>query len=497
MWDLKYRPLRFTDVLGQPGTVTLLKARLRHGTALDTSYVFSGHHGSGKTTLARIYARAMSCQQLVSPTEDPEPCNECSNCNDVLNDEGRIYVEKDAASNGTIEHTRAIVENLPFSVIGATKKIYTFDEAHRMSRDAQDVLLKPIEDKRLVAMFCTTEPEKIRGPILSRCEVYAIRKITREDILARMKWVLNQEHVEHEDDAILSVIDYSGAHVRDVMNRLEMISQLGKVDLATVREYLNLGVVSVFYDILLALHSPVDACDLIERACERATPDEIAAGIAEAAMNSYRLANGMHCDFVYVDRALGQKVWERYGIHGLRLAEHFLRMRHGSKAALLSDVLVLSQQPNNVPPVGVQPPVVFMVGGAGPALTPSPAPHSMGSAPVQEIHTPSRPSMTGPAMTGPVASAPTHSAPIVPPAPPKDPRMREDGVGPAGVDPLGLTPFDHYGVAAEPPRGPMRQSKDLKFPGDRKVEELGLDPLSPLDWRREFARQWTGRVSSG
>lgn len=495
MWDIRYRPLKFADVLGQPGTVQLLKARVRQGTALDTSYVFAGYHGSGKTTLARIFARAMSCLQLVDPQGSPEPCNECDNCRDVLNEEGRVYIEKDAASNGTIDHIRSIVDDLPFAVFNASKRIYTFDEAHRMSRDAQDVLLKPIEDKRLVAVFCTTEPEKIRGPIRSRCEEYSIRKITREDILGRLKWILDQEGVKYEEDAIYAIIDHTGAHVRDAVNRLEMVSQMGAITMESVREYLNLGVVTVYYNVLLNLHDPPRACEMIEKASERASVDEIAAGIAEAAMNSYRLANGMHTEFTHVDRPLSQQTWERYGMAVLRLADHFLKTRYGTKAALLSDVLILSQQPGNLPLAGAQPPVVFMVNGSAPQ---QPAPQQSAPAPNAgspvTMPPPAAMPVTPPAQA--VVSASSPSNPVIPPPPPRDPRLRADGIGPLGADPLALTPLDPYGVAAAMPRGRQKQDQNLKFAG-KKSEDVGLEQLTPEEWRREFERTWLGRVTSG
>ena len=194
MWDTKYRPLKFGDVLGQEGNVQLLKARLSKGSALDTNYIFSGGHGQGKTTLARILARTMLCLDVNK--DDPEPCNECDNCVAVLRGSATAYVEQDAASGGTIDNIRSLVEDLPFAVFNAAKRVYVFDEAHRMSRDAQDVLLKPLEEKRMVGIFCTTEPEKIRGPIRSRCEEYAIRKITREDVLVRMNRILDTEGEE-------------------------------------------------------------------------------------------------------------------------------------------------------------------------------------------------------------------------------------------------------------------------------------------------------------
>lgn len=128
MWDIRYRPLNFRDVLGQEGTVKVLQAQLRGGTALDTSYIFEGGAGQGKTTLARILARALLCQNLDKNSPEPEPCNECDNCKDILNETSMAFVEKDAASNGTIDQIRAIVDGLPFAVLGAPKRIYLFDE---------------------------------------------------------------------------------------------------------------------------------------------------------------------------------------------------------------------------------------------------------------------------------------------------------------------------------------------------------------------------------
>ncbi len=337
MWDTKYRPLKFEDVLGQPGTVQVLKARLANGTALDRNYLFAGNFGLGKTTLARILARALLCQNRDPQTQ--EPCNECENCKDILNGASLAYVEQDAASGGTIDRVRSIVEDLPFSVHNAPKKVYTFDEAHRMSKDAQDVLLKPLEEKQLVGIFCTTELDKIRGAIRSRCDEFTLRKVTREDVLERMRKILTAEGVVFEDEAVLIVIDYSGSHVRDVVSRLEMVAQMGDVTVGNVRDYLHLSVVTLYYEAWLALGDPQQALSLVERACDQVPPDEVAAGLAEAAMNSYRLASGLHADFTYIDRGLAQQVYGQYQEACIALAQWFLRTRSPSKVGLLCDVL--------------------------------------------------------------------------------------------------------------------------------------------------------------
>ena len=143
MWDTSYRPLMFADVLGQKGTVQLLKARLRNGTALDTSYIFSGGSGQGKTTLARIYARAMLCANL--DKSNPEPCNQCESCRSILNDSSVAFSEKDAASQGGIDQIRRIVDSLPFTVIGADKRIFLFDECF-----TEDTLLRTPEGLRTI-----------------------------------------------------------------------------------------------------------------------------------------------------------------------------------------------------------------------------------------------------------------------------------------------------------------------------------------------------------
>lgn len=358
MWDTLYRPLKFAEVLGQEGNVRLLKARLKNGTAFDTSYIFAGSHGRGKTTLARIHARAMLCLNL--DKSDPEPCNECENCTMILKEQPGAFVERDAASHGTVEHARAIVEDLPYILLNAPKRIYLFDESQRMSIAAQDVLLKPIEDKKMVAMFCTTEVEKIRSAIRSRCEEYTIRKVVREEILKRTHVILEKEAVAYEDDAIYIVIDHSGGHVRDVINKLEMISQLGPVTLDNVRSYLHLSVITLYYKILLSLGDPVQAIELVDQACEQVTPEEVAVGIAEAAMNTYRVAQGIYADFSFIDKGLAEKVYNKYQSDVIRFAQWFLEAKYTTKLSLVRDIVIFSQTSGHLPfTTSASSPVVF------------------------------------------------------------------------------------------------------------------------------------------
>jgi DNA polymerase III subunit gamma/tau len=455
-------------VLGQQGAVKVLKARLLKKTALETSYIFAGGHGCGKTTLARILARALLCTAL---TNEGEPCNECDNCREILSETSDAFVEQDAASNGTIDNIREIVHKLSFLVYGAPKRVYLFDEAHRMSKDAQDVLLKPMEDKHLVCLLCTTEPEKIRNAIRSRCEEYAIGKITREDIFARMKWMLEQEKVTYEEDAVLTVIDHSGGHVRDVMNKLEMVAQLGPVTSEAVRDQLNLSVISTYYDVLLSLGDPAKSVALIEQACDRVGADEAASGLAEAAMNSYRLAHNMFADFVYVDRDRAKRLYETHGDGVTRLAEHFLGSR-STKIGLICDVLACA---SGVPVRQVEPPRVAPQVAVA-ALPTAPVP-------VQPVVVAS-----GPA-PAPVPPKPAQGTTTPPPA--SNGNMRPDGIGAPGTsDIYALTKNDPKAVPLEHPRGydlrnqPIALAKNVSSEASSRAVDFGH--LTADQWRVEF-----------
>jgi DNA polymerase-3 subunit gamma/tau len=465
MWDTKYRPLRFSDVLGQEGAVQVLKARLARGTAHDTSYIFAGGHGQGKTTLARILGRALLCQNL---TADQEPCNECGNCIDTMTESSEALAETDAASRGTIEHIRTIVNNLPFVIQGAKKRVYIFDEVHRMSRDAQDVLLKPLEDKKLIGIFCTTEVDKIRNPIRSRCEEYLIRKITDEHVLGRMKMILQKEGVEFEDDAVLTVIAHCKGHVRDVLNKLEMFGQLGPITVSAVREGLNLSIVSTYYRILLNLDNPATAVRLAEEACERVGPSGVAEGIAEAAMNTYRLANKMGVDFAEIDRDQAIKVHALYGDTVAKFAEYFTRSSRVSRISLFSDIIACRAGAPASNAASVAAPVVIQVASA-PA--PVAAPTVASEAAPQ------------PAPAPVVAAAPAGPKPSTPPPAPQPTDRRSDGIGNLkSSDTAALTSIDTLGVPLEMPRMGVKTLKPAPGTPANKRDSL----LTCEEWKTKF-----------
>jgi DNA polymerase III gamma/tau subunit len=373
----------------------------------------------------------------------------------------------DAASRGTIDNVRAIVDSLPFLVAGASKRIYIFDEVHRMSRDAQDVLLKPLEDKLLVGIFCTTEPDKIRAPIRSRCEEHQIRRITREHVFARLTWVLTQEGVTYEDDAVWTVVDHSLGHVRDALNTLEMLAQLGPVTLTSAREHLNLSDVTRYYEILLALGDTSTAVQLIEEICDRVSPDAVSEGLAEAAMNSFRLANNMVADYSRVDRDLAARVWTKYQAGVIRLVEYLMKPGRVTRSSLICDaVLCASGAPDR--PAQQQAPVFFVAAPTIPAPVSTAAPTAMSTAkePTAKESTPALP-QHNPAKL--VVAAPTVTG------------LRADGIGNLGSpDVQALTSMDVVAVPREASRG----QKTDPVPKPKVLSREGF--LTPPEWRLKF-----------
>jgi DNA polymerase III subunit gamma/tau len=466
-WDLTYRPLRFVDVLGQKGAVEVLKARLQNGTAFDASYIFAGGSGQGKTTLARIFARAMLCE---ARQEDGEPCNACEACLAVLDGTSHAFVERDAASQGSVEDARAIVSELPFAVPGAPKRIYLFDECHRMSRDAQDALLKPLEEGRFVGMFCTTEPEKIRPAIRGRCEPYTIRKVTPEEVGQRLASILQMEGVHYDPEALQVVVDVSGGHVRDAIKRLEGVAQLGSVTLERTKDHLNVGLASTYYEILLQIASDVpSALASLDAVLDRVTAEEASQGLAEAAINSFRLAHQMAADFTYVDRNLARLVYERFEAGTASIAEFFLRSRQTSPIGLVCDLVSLAQGFGK----GLPPPV--------PSDDPAPLPPVIPVRRVESVHSPT-----------PLPETPRlpEAKPEPPPPPPPPPvRLapggRSDGVGNLGHDPYALTDHDAHVVPSDLPKRSKGPVAPLDFYDGPKTSG-GKRILTPGEWRRVF-----------
>lgn len=236
-FDLMYRPARFADVLGNAGVVKLLRIRSQKGVLASRSMMFGGPKGSGKTTLARIVARAIVCDAL----SDGEPCNKCPGCNSIRDESADSVDEFDAATQGTVERMRSIVEDLEYGTVSGKPRVIVLDEAHRLSKASQDALLKSMEERNLLAILCTTEPNAIKTAIRSRVDEYPVSYPSESELRERLTNVCVGQRLKHEPEAIDLIIALNGRCPRTCLTMLQSTSLLGDVTVDNVRQISRFG----------------------------------------------------------------------------------------------------------------------------------------------------------------------------------------------------------------------------------------------------------------
>jgi DNA polymerase-3 subunit gamma/tau len=220
----KYRPGTFDDVIGQPHVVqTLVNSittkRIAH------AYLFSGTRGVGKTTVARILAKALNCERGPTGT----PCTTCVNCQEIAQGTSVDVIEIDGASNTSVDDVREIRENVKFAPFRGQYRVYIIDEVHMLSNSAFNALLKTLEEPpaHVVFIFATTEIHKIPATILSRCQHYNFRRIARTEIVERLRHVARQDGIALEDRSLMAVARASEGSMRDALSLLDQAVAFG------------------------------------------------------------------------------------------------------------------------------------------------------------------------------------------------------------------------------------------------------------------------------
>ena len=235
----KYRPQTFSDVSGQKAAIDIItnsiaKSRVGH------AYLFSGSRGCGKTSVARIFAKALNC---LDRQQGFEPCGKCSNCTSITAGESLDVIEIDGASNNGVDEVRELKANVTLAPFTSKYKIYIIDEVHMLSTAAFNALLKTLEEppEHVIFILATTEPHKVPVTIRSRCQHIQFHSITPNDIFARLNYVCEHENITAESEALWEISRQADGALRDALSLLEQVTAAGDITLQNVEATFGAG----------------------------------------------------------------------------------------------------------------------------------------------------------------------------------------------------------------------------------------------------------------
>ena len=262
----KYRPQTFDDVVGQMAVTQTLKTQLQSG-KLSHAYLFTGSRGTGKTSSAKILAKAVNCEN----PQDGNPCNCCKSCLAIDSGSCMDVLEIDAASNNGVDNVRDLRDDAIYTPSQVKKRVYIIDEVHMLSISAFNALLKIIEEppEHLLFILATTELHKVPATILSRCQRFSFRRISQEDIAARLQYVAYQENIDLEDTAARVIARLADGGMRDGLGLLDQCASATTGELTAEKVYACLGIAGIQecgkLMACIADHNTADALSLLNR----------------------------------------------------------------------------------------------------------------------------------------------------------------------------------------------------------------------------------------
>src|SRR5512143_2216670 len=279
----KYRPKDWDAVVGQNHVVTTLKNAIA-ADRVAHAYLFAGSRGTGKTTLARLLAKAVNC---TNPDPTKRPDNECENCKAVNENRFLDLIEIDAASNTSVDDVRDLRDKINFAPSQGKYKIYIIDEVHMLSTAAFNALLKTLEEPPPHAIFilATTEIHKIPATVLSRCQRHEFRRVPVDEIVTNLKLIIKAEKIQADDDALIQIARQSAGGMRDAQSLLDQLSSMGeKITLALAQTVLGTATSQSVLNVISSImdHDPAHGLETIHKALDAgADPRSLARQIVE------------------------------------------------------------------------------------------------------------------------------------------------------------------------------------------------------------------------
>jgi len=283
----KWRPKTFAEVVGQEGVCRTLQNALRAG-RIAHAYIFSGPRGIGKTTTARLLAKAINC--VKGPL--PEPCNECVPCTEIPEGRSLDVLEIDGASNRGVNEIRNLRENIRFNPVGCRKRIYIIDEVHMLTLEAFNALLKTLEEppEHALFIFATTEINRVPATILSRCQRFDFRRISSPEISAHLRYICNQEGIKADDEALALLARRADGAMRDAQSLLDQMGTFAPDGISAEQVRLALGVVpeELFFrtSALVLDRRPADVFPIVDEIDSKGfSPREFLRGLCDHFLN--------------------------------------------------------------------------------------------------------------------------------------------------------------------------------------------------------------------
>src|SRR3954447_12239279 len=330
----KYRSQTFDEVVGQDHVAKTLKRAIESG-RIAHAFLFCGTRGTGKTSMARILAKALNCEKFDKPTT--KPCGNCESCLGIARGDDIDVIEIDAASNTGVDNVRSIIENAAYRPARSRFKVYIIDEVHMLSKAAFNALLKTLEEppEHVKFILATTEAEKVLQTILSRCQRYDFRNIPTREIAGHLKNICKQEKIKADDDALLLVAKAGAGSMRDSLSLLDRLLSIGEKHLTieTIEQLLGMPKAQAIFDLVQSIGEG-NVKDVLNRSSKL-----VAGGLSTDALLENLID---HLRNLLVLRTCG-KDSELVEVPGIPMDELFAQAQRFDPVVLAQDIAILEE----------------------------------------------------------------------------------------------------------------------------------------------------------